>query len=164
MKLQKNTFFPTIRLAKTKNIVTSLFSWGGWSLLEAINPEYSLEGHKTEAPILWPSDVKNRLFGKNPDAGKDWRQKEKAAAEDEMAGWHHWLNGHEFEQAPGDGKGWGNLACCNPWGHKESDMTERLKTTNELVASLWRKIHHYLIRFQMHIPLTQQFCTWVFSL
>ena len=62
----------------------------------------------------------------DPDAGKDWMQEEKEPTEDEMVGWHHWLDGHEFEQAPEDGKGQGNLACCSPWGHKESDMTEWL--------------------------------------
>ena len=70
--------------------------------------------------------MKSWLIRKDPDAGKDRRQKEKATTEDEMVGWHHQLNGHEFEQAPGDGDGQGNLACCSPWGHKESDMTEQL--------------------------------------
>ena len=62
-----------------------------------------------EAPILWPPDVKSWLIGKDPDAGKDWRSEEKGITEDEMVGWHHWLNRHEFEQSPGDGKGQGNL-------------------------------------------------------
>ena len=79
-----------------------------------------------EALILWLPDAKSWLIGKDPDAGKDWRQKEKGLTEDEMAGWHHWLNGHEFEQALGYGESQGSLACCSPWGHKESDMTERL--------------------------------------
>ena len=65
--------------------------------------------------------------GKDPDAGKDWRQDEQGATEDEMVGWHHLLDGHEFEQAPGVGNGQGSLAYCSPWGHKESDTTERLK-------------------------------------
>ena len=76
-----------------------------------------------EAPILWPPDVKSQLIGKDPDAGKDWRQKEKRAVEDEMVGWHHWLNGHESEQTPGDSEGQGSLACCSSWGCKESEMT-----------------------------------------
>ena len=63
---------------------------------------------------------------KLPDAGRDWGQEEKGTTEDEMAGWHHQFDGHEFEQAPGDGEGQGGLACCCPWGHKESDVTERL--------------------------------------
>jgi len=66
-----------------------------------------------EASILWPPDVKSQLIGKDPDVGKGWRQ-EKGMTEDEMVGWHHWLNGHEFEQAPGDGEGQGSLAYCSP--------------------------------------------------
>ena len=84
---------------------------------------------EAETPILWPSDGKNWLIGKkNPDAGKHWRQ-EKGMTEDEMAGWHHQLNGHEFEQALGVGDGQGSLVCCSPWGCKESDTTERLNWT-----------------------------------
>ena len=84
---------------------------------------------ETEAPILWPSDAKSRLIEKDPDAGKDWGQEEKKVAEDEMIGWHHWLNAHEFEQPPGDGEGEGSLACCSPWGLKELDTIERLNWT-----------------------------------
>ena len=69
---------------------------------------------EAEAPILWPPDVKNWLIGKDPDAGKDWRQEEKGTTKNEMVGWHHWLNGHEFEQAPGVGDQQGGLACCSP--------------------------------------------------
>ena len=72
---------------------------------------------EAEAPILSPPDAKSWLTGKYPDAGKDWRQ-EKAETEDEMAGWHHWLNGHEFEQTLGDGEGQGSLVCCSPWGRR----------------------------------------------
>ena len=79
---------------------------------------------EAETPILWPRDAKNGFIGKDPDAGKDGRQEEKGTTEDEMVGWHHRLNGHEFEQAPGDGEGQGSLACCSPWGHKEMDTTE----------------------------------------
>ena len=71
---------------------------------------------EAETPILWPPDAKNWLIGKDPDAGKDWRQEEKGTTEDEMVGWHHWLDGHEFEEAPGVGDGQGSLACCSPWG------------------------------------------------
>ena len=71
---------------------------------------------KAEAPILWPPDAKNWLTGKDPDAGKDWRQEEKGTKEDEMAGWHYRLDGHEFEQAPGVGDGQRSLECCSPWG------------------------------------------------
>ena len=79
-----------------------------------------------EVPILWPPDGKSQHIGKDPDAGKDWRQEEKGATEDEMVGWHHWLNGHEFEQIPGDSKGQGSLACCTPLGRKESEMIKQL--------------------------------------
>ena len=86
------------------------------SILKEISPEYSLEGHaEAETPILWPPDSKNWLTGKDPDAGKDWRQKEKGMTEDEMVGWHHWLNGYEFEQALGVGDGQGSLVCYSPW-------------------------------------------------
>ena len=71
-----------------------------------------------EAPTLWPPDEKSWLIRKEPDTGKDWRQKEKWTAENKMVGWHHRLNGHEFEQVLGDDKGQGSLACCSPWGHK----------------------------------------------
>ena len=84
---------------------------------------------EAESPVLWPLDVKNWLIGKDPDAGKDWRQEEKGMTEDEMVGWHHRPNGHEFEQAPKVGDEQGGLACCSPWGRKESDTTERLNWT-----------------------------------
>ena len=70
-----------------------------------------------EAPVLWPSDAKKWLTGKHPDAGQDWRQK--GMTEDEMTGWHHWLDGHEFEQDLGVGDGEGSLACCSPWGRTQ---------------------------------------------
>ena len=84
---------------------------------------------ETETPILWLPDAKNWLIRKNPDAGKDWRQEEKGMTEDETVGWHHWLDGHEFEQALGVGDGQVSLACCNPWGCKELDTTEQLNWT-----------------------------------
>ena len=84
---------------------------------------------EAETPILWLPDVKNWLTGKDPDGGKNWRQEEKGMTEDEMVGWHPWLNGHEFEQALGAGEGQGSLAWYSPWGHKESDMTEWLNWT-----------------------------------
>ena len=83
-----------------------------------------------EAPILWPPDAKYRLIGKDPDAGKDWGQAEKGATEDEMVGWLHWVNGHEFEQTLGDSGGQGILACCSPWDRKELGMTEWLNSKN----------------------------------
>jgi len=81
---------------------------------------------EAEAPILWLPDVKSQLTGKDPDSGTDRRQEEKGTTEDEMVGWHHWINGHEFEEAPGDGKGQWSLVCCSPWGCKELNMTEWL--------------------------------------
>ena len=81
---------------------------------------------EAETPTFWPPDAKSWLTGKDPDAGKDWGQEEKEITEDEMVGWHHRLNGHEFEWTLGVGDGQGGLACYSPWGHKESDTTERL--------------------------------------
>ena len=85
---------------------------------------------EAEAPILWPPDAKSQLIGKDPDAGEDWGH-EKGMTEDEMVGWHHWLNGHEFEQTSGNSEGRGSLACCSPWGHKELDMTEQLNNNKK---------------------------------
>ena len=81
---------------------------------------------KAEAPILWPPDSKSRLIGEDLDAEKGWRQEEKGTTEDELVGWHHCLHGHELEQAPGNGERQESLACCSPWGRKESDTTEQL--------------------------------------
>ena len=81
---------------------------------------------EAETPVLWPPDAKNWLIWKDPDPGKDWRQEEKGMTEDEMVGWHHRLDGHEFEQALGVGAGQGGLVCCSPWGLKELDTTEQL--------------------------------------
>ena len=81
---------------------------------------------EAEAPVLWPPDVKSRLTGKDHDAGKDWRQKEKGVTENEMVGWHHWLSWHECEQAQGNSEEQGSLLCCSSWGPKESDTTEQL--------------------------------------
>ena len=91
-----------------------------WIFIERTDAE-------AEAAILWPPDAKNWFIGKDPDAGKDWRQKEEETTEDEMVGWHHQLSGHKSEQALGVGDGQGSLACCSPWGRKESDTTEWLK-------------------------------------
>ena len=103
---------------------------------------------EAETPILWPPDAKNWLIKKDPDAGKDWRQEEKGTTEDEMVGWHHWLNGHEFEQVPGAGNGQGNLACCSPWGHKESDMTEGLNSTELILTD----VRYLTVIFDLHFP------------
>ena len=84
---------------------------------------------KAETPVLWPPHAKSWLIGKDSDAGRDWGQEEKGMTEDEMAGWHHGLDGHESEWTPGVGDGQGGLACCDSWDRKESDMTEWLNWT-----------------------------------
>ena len=81
---------------------------------------------EAEALIFWPPDAKKWLIGKDPNAGRDWRQEEKGTTEDEMAGWQHWLDGRESGCTPGVGDGQGGLVCCSPWGHKELDVTKRL--------------------------------------
>ena len=90
-------------------------------------------GVEAETPILWPPDVKSWPFEKDLDAGEDWRQEEKGTTEDEMAGRHHWLDGHESEWTPGVGDGQGGLVCCDSWRHKESDTTQQLNWT-ELIS------------------------------
>ena len=117
---------------------------------------------EAETAILWPPDVKNWLTGKDPDAGKDWKQEEKGTTEDEMVGWHHRLNGHEFEQALGVGDGQGSLACCSPWSHKESHTTEWLNWTKLMRphTSPWNMRGDDVSYFQawlLKIPI-HQFC------
>ena len=81
---------------------------------------------EAKAPILWPPDVKSQPIGKDPDARKHWKQEGKGVTEDEMVGWHHWLNGSEFEQAWGDGEGQGSLGCCSSWGPRvEHDLVTK---------------------------------------
>ena len=101
------------------------------SILKEISPGCSLEGMmlKLKTPVLWPPHAKSWLTGKDSDAGRDWGQEEKGTTEDEMAGWHHWLDGRESEWTPGVGNGQGGLACCDSWGLKEWDTTERLNWT-----------------------------------
>ena len=88
---------------------------------------------KAETLVLWPPHEKSWLIGKDPDAGRDWGQEEKGTTEDEMAGWHHQLDGHGCEWTPGVGDGQGGLACCDSWGCKESDMTEWLNHAELLI-------------------------------
>ena len=131
----KNWYFWTVVLEKTLESPLD-YREMQQSILKEISPEYSLEWlmlklNTSILPILCPPNAKSWLIWKNPDAGKDWRQKEKGVTEDEMVGWHHQLNGHEFEQTPGDSEGQGSLACCSPWGRKESDTTERLNNNKE---------------------------------
>ena len=96
-----------------------------WIFIERTDTE-------VEALILWPPDVKNWLIRKDPDAGKDWRQEEKGTTEEEMGGWHHQLSGHEFEQILGDNERQGSLACCSPWGHKESTQLSNWTATTTI--------------------------------
>ena len=98
---------------------------------------------KIETSVLWPPDAKTWLIGKYPDAGKDWRKKEKVMAEDEMVWWHHQLYGHDFEQSPGVGDGQGSLMCCSPWGHKESHTTECLNWILMIACSKFSFIFCY---------------------
>ena len=118
--------------------------------IKPLNPKENwswifIERTDAEAPILWPPDVKTWLIGKDLITGKDWRQEEKGMTEDEMVGWHHRLNEHEFEQTLGDGERQGSLACCSPWGYKESDMTQRLNNNK------WESNGHLLLRHQLKL-------------
>ena len=97
---------------------------------------------EAETPVLWPPHAKSWLTGKDPDAGRNWGQEEKGTIEDEMVGWHHRLDGHEFEWTQGVGDGQGGLACCDSWGHKESDMTEQLNWT-ELMTSKHLNLNYF---------------------
>ena len=103
---------------------------------------------EAESLILWPTDEKSQLFRKGPDAGKDWRQEVKGMTEDEMVGWHHWFNGHEFEQTLGVGEGQGSLACYSLQGHKDSDITEQLNNNNLITKFKLCKTHREDIRKQ----------------
>ena len=94
--------------------------------LKGNQPQTFIGRTDVEAPLLWPPNTRSQLIGKDPVSGKNRRQEEGEPTEDEMDGWHHLLNEEEFEQAPGDGKVQGSLACCSPWGCKESDTTEQL--------------------------------------
>ena len=107
---------------------------------------------EAETPILWPPQVKSWLIRKDPDAGRDWGQVEKGTTEDEMAGWHHRLDGHEFGWTPGAGDEQGGLACCNSWGCKESDTTEWLNWTELNWSMLDTHIHTpYIHVLQMNV-------------
>ena len=133
----KNWCFWTVVLEKT--LESSL----NYKELKLANPKENQSwmfigrtGAEAETPVLWLPDVKSWLIGKDSDARKDWRQEGKGTTDDEMVGWHHWLDGHEFEQAPGDGERQGSLEQCSPWGHKESSMTERLNWFSYRISRL----------------------------
>ena len=117
------------------------------SILKEINQSWVFSGRtdaEAEMPIFWPPDAKNSFIGKDPYAGKDWRLEETGTTEDEVVGWHHRLNGHGFGWTPWVCDGQGGLACCSPWGHKESDMTEQLNWTEVM---LW---YGYRNHYQRH--------------
>ena len=101
---------------------------------------FGRNGAKAETPVLWPLHTKIWLIGKESNAGRDWGQEEKGTTEDEMAGWHHWLNGRESEWTPGVGDGQGSLACCDSWARKESDTTEWLNWIELIRISTQRGI------------------------
>ena len=136
----KNSCFLTVVLEKT------LESPSDHEEIKPVNPKGNQSwifigrtDAEVEAPILWPPDSENWLTGKDPDAGKDWRQEEKRMTEDEMDGCHHWLDGHEFEQAMGDSDGQGSLVCCSPWGLKELD-TMRDWTELNIWEGQWQRL------------------------
>ena len=123
----KNWFFWTVVLEKT------LESRLDCTEIQPVHPKENQSwvfirrtDVEAETLKLWPPDAKSWLIWKDLDAGKDWRQEEKGMTEDEMAGWHHWLNGCESQWTPGVGDRQGGLACCDSWGRKELDTTERL--------------------------------------
>ena len=113
--------------------------WVSYRTLKEIQPVHFKEDQswvffgrndaKAETPVLWPPDAKSWLIGKDSDTGRDWGQEEKGTTEDEMTGWHHRLDGHEFGWTLGIGDGQRGLVCCNSWGCKESDTTEWLNWT-----------------------------------
>ena len=136
-----------------------LWCWGRLNLPINCGTPVSLKGNQSwicirrtdaeaETPILWPPDANSGLIRKDPDAGKDGRQEEKGTAEDEMVGWHHWLDGHELEQTLGDGEGQGSLVCCSPWDRKESDTTERLNWAESCKRG--QHIHRMGLRLRVH--------------
>ena len=116
---------------------------------------------EAEIPILGPSHVESCLIGEDPDAGRDWEQEEKEITEDEMAGWHHWLDGHEFEWTLGVGDGQGGLECCSSWGRKESDTTERLNWTERNAVGFYLSFKNVL---PCNMVSSQWFVIWYWEL
>ena len=109
---------------------------------------------KAETPVLWPPHVKSWLIGKDSDAGRDWKQEEKGTTEDEMAGWHHWLDGCESERTPGVGDGQGGLACCDSWGRRvRHDWATELNWIHETTGKIWTLIKNVTIweYFQLYL-------------
>ena len=159
--------FNQIYLQLTKSAICSMKTWlppKEFTQLQPVHSEgdqpwdfFGRNDAKAETPVLWPPHVKSWLIGKDSNAGRDWGKEEKGTTEDEMAGWHHWLDGCEFEWTLGVGDGQGGLVCCNSWGRKESDTTEwliwsdefglhqantRISRDNELFAGviLWQEV------------------------
>ena len=139
----KNSRFGTVVLEKT--LESPLDCKDNQSILKEISPEYSLEGLMLKFQYLGHLMRRTDSFEKT-NAGKDWRREEKRTTEDEMVGWHHRLNGHEFEQAQGEAEGQESLTCCSPWGCKESDMTEQL---NNNKISFLKKSYKKLMNAEM---------------
>ena len=144
-------YFQTVVLEKTPE---SSFGQQG---IKPVNPKGNqpwifIGRIEAESPTLWPPDSKSWLIGKDLDAGQDWGQEEKGAAEDEMVGRHRWLSGHEFEQTLGDSEGQGSLVCCSPWSCKELDTTERL---NNHKAFSWLSLSRAMVCV-IHPPSRQR--------
>ena len=124
---------------------------------------------EAETPILWPPDVKNWLIWKDPDAGKDWRQEEKGTTEDEMVGWHHRLNGHEFGWTPGVGDGQGGLERCGSWGRIELDTAEWLNWTEQNMCyclyflNSGRRVLCFTLVLQLSFFVLTRFCFYASS-
>ena len=141
-----------------------------YSILKEISPGISLEGMMLKLKLQYFG----HLIGKDSDAGRDWGQEEKGTTEDEMAGWHHWLNGRESEWTPGVGDGQGGLACCDSWGLKELDTTERLIWSDSsyclhtFISSLimkWSAVFHQSFELCLNCAVIPHFTTlWLFFL
>ena len=111
---------------------------------------------KAETPVLWPPHAKSWLIGKDSDAERDWGEEDEGTIEDEMAGWHHWIDSREFDWTPGDGVGQGGLACCNSWGRKESDTTERLNWTDRNTIDFINWLYNLLKTFFLNWDLKRK--------
>ena len=117
---------------------------------------------EAETPIFWPRDMKNWLIERDPDAGKEWGQEEKGVTENQMVGWHLWLNGHKFEQALGDGEGQGSLTCCSSWSHKGSDMTEQPNNSRKITCVFANQINKEITTFWPAYVRDRMLGSWCF--
>ena len=152
----KNWCLPTVVLKKTRESPLDCKE------IKPVSPKGIFTGRtdtETEAPILWPTDVKHQLIGKYPDAGTDWRQ-EKRTTEDEMVGWHHRLDGHGFEQAPGNSEGQGSLAHCSPWGCKvRHDLATEQQSCNQ-----WYRTDLAKLAFSLLFCGRAKLCLFVYQI